>query len=515
MKARPVGKSASKQRPRKAPLTVTDPYIADTWHPEKNGSLKPEDVTRGSNRKAWWNCSDDASHEWQSMICNRVRQPGCPVCLGKLVIPTTSLLGQCPEVAQEWHPTKNNGRSPAEYSPHSSKIAWWRCQNNPEHEWSAAISSRTRKKAASCPYCNGHSVDGHNSLAKQYPLIAAQWHPTRNGRIKPDMVRPQSNEKFWFICEHGHEHLAAVYSKTHGGSGCPVCAGKRVTNANSLACLCPEIASDWDPDNLLNPDQVSRGSAKVVGWICELNPNHKWVAPVYSRTTGGNGCPFCANQRVTSDNCLLVTHPELADEWHTERNGDLTPERITAGYTKSIYWKCSRNSKHIWKAPPINRKGTVKRPGTGCPHCSNQVSKEACALFERLRESEPDLITEQSGDAQKLKLPGMRSSYDALIPSLKLFIEYDGWYWHKDKYEEDVKKTQHALDHGYLVMRIRQGNLPHITRNDIRTPRVFNLERDLESVIVGINRLKETEGVSRADFVSFPSSRRFESRVNF
>lgn len=492
MRARTAKISAlSNQHPRKAPLTVTDPHIADTWHLENNGKLKPEQVTRGSNRKVWWFCCDDVSHEWQSMICNRVRQPGCPVCLGKLVIPSTSLLGKFPKVAQEWHTTKNNGRSPAEYAPHSSRIVWWQCKNNPEHEWSAAISSRTCKKGTSCPYCNGHSVDRHNSLAKKYPLIAAELHPTKNGRIKPDMVRPQSNKKLWFVCEHKHDYRAAVYSRTHGGSGCSVCAGKTVTNAISLASLCPELTLEWDSDNLLTPDQVTRASGKMISWICKLNFNHKWKASVYSRTIGGNGCPFCANQAVTNDNCLSFTHPELAGELHPELNGDLTPDRITAGYSKPTWWQCNRNPAHIWSAPPVNRKGTAKRPGTGCPRCSNQISKEACALFDRLRESEPDLITEQSGAAQNLKLPGMKSSYDALIPSLKLFIEYDGWYWHKDKYEGDVKKTQHALDQGYLVMRIRQGNLSCVTCNDIRTPRVFNLAIYLESVIAGVSRVKK------------------------
>ena len=30
------------------------PYLADQWHPRKNGPLNPEDVLPGSHRSVWW-----------------------------------------------------------------------------------------------------------------------------------------------------------------------------------------------------------------------------------------------------------------------------------------------------------------------------------------------------------------------------------------------------------------------------------------------------------------------------
>ena len=40
--------------------------LAKEWHPTKNSSLTPKDVTAGSNKKVWWQCS--RGHEWEAGI---------------------------------------------------------------------------------------------------------------------------------------------------------------------------------------------------------------------------------------------------------------------------------------------------------------------------------------------------------------------------------------------------------------------------------------------------------------
>ena len=50
----------------KVPLSVTHPDIASEWHPEKNGSVTPEQVVAGSNKKVWWICPEGPDHEWQA-----------------------------------------------------------------------------------------------------------------------------------------------------------------------------------------------------------------------------------------------------------------------------------------------------------------------------------------------------------------------------------------------------------------------------------------------------------------
>ena len=60
-------------------LVTTQPDIVKEWNYEKNGDLKPQQVSQGSNKKVWWKCSK--GHEWQSVISSRVfRHAGCPIC---------------------------------------------------------------------------------------------------------------------------------------------------------------------------------------------------------------------------------------------------------------------------------------------------------------------------------------------------------------------------------------------------------------------------------------------------
>ena len=58
-----------------------------------------------------------------------------------------------------------------------------------------------------------------------YPDLAAQWHPTRNGQLRPQQVTTGSGKKVWWRCPADHDWEAVVYSRTKAGTGCPVCAG--------------------------------------------------------------------------------------------------------------------------------------------------------------------------------------------------------------------------------------------------------------------------------------------------
>ena len=38
----------------------------------------------------------------------------------------------------------------------------------------------------------------------------------------------------------------------------------------------------------------------------------------------------------------LTSYPHLVKEWHPTMNGDLTPEDITHGSKKKVWWLCSK-----------------------------------------------------------------------------------------------------------------------------------------------------------------------------
>ena len=68
-----------------------------------------------------------------------------------------------PELVAQWHPTKNVGLRPQQFSAGSSKKVWWKCPKGPDHEWDASVSHRTRGRG--CPMCRGFRPSITNSLA--------------------------------------------------------------------------------------------------------------------------------------------------------------------------------------------------------------------------------------------------------------------------------------------------------------------------------------------------------------
>ena len=53
--------------------------------------------------------------------------------------------------------------------------------------------------------------------------LAAEWHPTKNGKLTPFNVSVKGAEKFWWAGSCGHEWQAVVAGRSTYGSGCLRC----------------------------------------------------------------------------------------------------------------------------------------------------------------------------------------------------------------------------------------------------------------------------------------------------
>jgi hypothetical protein len=265
-----------------------------------------------------------------------------------------------PGLAAQWHPMKNGDLTPEDVTPGSTKKVWWVCEKG--HEWQALVYNRT--KGRGCPYCSGKRVNKDNCLKTKNPLLSRQWHKVKNGDLTPEDVTPGSTKKVWWLCEKGHEWQAEVKNR-NDGNGCPYCAGKRVNKDNCLKTKNPSLATQWHPlkNEDLTPEDVTPASNKKVWWKCAKG--HEWQAVVYDRTRGG-GCPYCSGKRVNKDNCLKTKNPLLARQWHNVKNGNLTPEDVTPGSGKKVWWLCEKG--HEWQAIIVWR----TRDNTGCPFCAQK-----------------------------------------------------------------------------------------------------------------------------------------------
>ena len=202
------------------------PELEPEWDAEKNGPVQFSELTVGSRRLVWWRCAK--GHSYRSAVKSRAQGTGCPVCAGRAVIPgENDLASLFPEIAAQWHPTRNGVLTPEKLTPYSNRKVWWRCPLG--HEYAAAVSARTMN-GSDCPYCSGRkALPGFNDLATLEPKVAAQWHPTLNGALTPEQVTTGSHKKVWWECPNGHIWKAIIYSRAGPSSrkcGCPVCAGR-------------------------------------------------------------------------------------------------------------------------------------------------------------------------------------------------------------------------------------------------------------------------------------------------
>jgi hypothetical protein len=70
-----------------------------------------------------------------------------------------------PQLAAEWHPTKNGGLTPEQVAAGSAKKAWWKCSNGSDHEWPASITGKPSRVSAS-PY---FSIKNQEKIGQLFP----------------------------------------------------------------------------------------------------------------------------------------------------------------------------------------------------------------------------------------------------------------------------------------------------------------------------------------------------------
>jgi superfamily II DNA or RNA helicase len=386
-------------------LKTLHPPLAKKWHPTKNEPLTPETIIGTGYKKYWWICSEDPSHEWEASIVSHIRKDGsyrgCPKCRS---IP---LAITHPDIAAQWHPSKNHPLTPQNVVAGSAQRVWWKCENGPDHEWETKVVERLK---TGCPHCDGKKLSITNSLETRYPHLAKEWHPTKNGTLKPNQVFGGGKKKYWWKCEKGDDHeWEASIQKRAAGQGCSICRGLKVVHSNCLANTHPELVPQWHPtkNKNLTPYDVIAGNSTPIWWVCNKNPEHEWSTSCKNRTKPGRdinrGCPYCSNQKADKSNSLAVTNPVLAAEWHPTRNGSLTANDVVEKSGIKVWWLCQKDNSHEWRTSPANR-----AYGTGCPICNGGTTVEALRNFvkslmnhiESFTPAERYMIFQQAGILQ-------------------------------------------------------------------------------------------------------------------
>lgn len=401
-----------------------------------------------------------------------------------------SLSEKMPALAAQWCVSKNGSLSPDDVSPGASKKVWWIGECG--HEWEASVYSRA-KNGTGCPYCSGNAVlQGFNDLATKAPDLASEWHPSKNGALLPQRVSANSHKRIWWKCSQGHEWIAQVKARYRDKSGCPYCTGVRpIKGLNDLASINPRLAAEWHPtkNGTLSPSDVLPFSNKKAWWLCPAC-HHEWMAVIGSRSTGC-GCPKCgaeaahkAKSTPKPDQSLAEVRPDLVGEWD-EENNELTPFDVTYGSTRKVWWKCRFG--HRWQATPNNRTAE----DSGCPICSSEMKTsfpEQAVYFYLSRDCKSTVSSRQIVETAQ-------GAYeiDAWIPEMKIGIEYDGVYWHKNSRKKDAAKNLALAGDGITLYRIREADKNELSGNTINY--CFSNDVSQENLSWAIKELESLIGI--------------------
>jgi Probable Zinc-ribbon domain len=232
---------------------------------------------------------------------------------------------------------------------------------------------------ATTPRLTGRGVPRWRSLADRRPDLAAQLHPTRNGDLGPYRLGLGSTRRVWWRCGTcGYEWRASIVHRVSAGAGCRHCTSPawRVPRERSLAVLRPDLAAELHPtrNGELDPYQLGAGSRRRLWWRCG-SCGHEWRTAVRGRSSEGYGCPRCARERrvaaqrrVPPERSLALLRPDLANELHPIRNGDLDPYQVAPMSRRSVWWRCGTCG-HEWRTLLSTR-----ARGHGCPECRRRAS---------------------------------------------------------------------------------------------------------------------------------------------
>ena len=453
---------------REDSLAILRPDLLKQWHPTKNDGIDPFAIAPGSGKRVWWQCDTHKEHTWSIRVNLRNKKDsGCPQCRKQ---PGT-LAMRAPHLVNEWHRTKNLPLTPETIGASARIKVWWQCESNPDHVWNAGVRMRVSARAG-CPECARKRFRRRlPPLSDFSSLLASEWHPTKNGKLRPEGVTSGSRQSVWWRCSAvpTHEWQAQIKNRTRLNHGCPMCArhSKHPTNEHNLAIRFPELAKQWHPDKngKLRPQDVTPGSMKRIWWQCLAETPHVWQSTVCNRTTRqpDGRCPKCTGS-VSEKNSLAAVHREIAAEWHPSKNGMLTPAGVSRASGKLVWWQCP-NPSHEWEA--IIRNRTIQK--TGCPECEAEgrsLRQEQSLLdaslsnvdyegtFRRSMMGLRTLLRQMSPNTVQLKQSFYRMLYASAITALETFLS-DAFLQevipHRDKMEKVLLTAPELAERKYSL----------------------------------------------------------------
>jgi len=361
-------------------LYIKNNELAKEWHPTKNSELSPKDVTSNSHKKVWWVCKN--GHEWQALISNRNNGNKCPFCSGFYATPENNLLISNPELAKEWHPTKNGNLSPSQVSPNTHKKVWWICKYN--HVWQARIDSRNTGNT--CPKCNpGFSKIELRLYSELIQLFDNVLHNSKIHGVESDLIIEDITLAIEIDGYPWHKGKEKMDKKKNCFFQNKNYSVLRIRDRRLMQIEKDDILAEFTSNQELN---IIIELLKRVLYLYsdKLNASTKQKINNYivnKKLINNDYYYDLLNQfpSPTVEKSLQHLYPEIANQWHPTKNGKLMPAEVFSKSNLKVWWKCNEAQDHEWMASMNNRVKNGK-----CPFCAGKRVSQTNSLLTKFPE---------------------------------------------------------------------------------------------------------------------------------
>ena len=371
---------------------------------------------------------------WQ-LPNNHLKGCGCPKCSNNDRISSNEYINKL----KKQYPYSPYGFESIVYKNNHTPIQL-RC---PIHGLFSTLPSSLTKHLTECPICKKKRLSNTQSkTTEQFIKEAKIAHDNKYNYSKTQYVNAKT--KVCIICPKHGEFWQ--YPNTHLNSkGCPKCSNERLwdnrkdkTTKDGFIQKAREIhGNKYDYSKI----EYINTSTKV----CIICPEHGefWQTP--SAHLSGQGCPKCGKHH------LSILFRDTIDEFvkkaniiHNNRYDYSKVEYIRGNDKVCII--CPEHGE-FWQTPNNHLQGH------GCPKCAvgKNTSSEENEISEYIEGLIDDNIILNSRDIIS------PNELDIYVPSRNVAFEYDGLYWHSDKFvgrDYHLSKTEKAITKGIKLIHI-------------------------------------------------------------
>ena len=294
-------------------------------------------------------------HSWEAAIDKRAVGEKCPICQGKkILIGFNDLATTHPLLSKEWDYGKNNGIIPTNVSKGSDKKVWWKCNRN--HSWQSAISSRA--SGIGCPMCAKELQSSFPEKAvyfyikKIFPDAIANYRSDQLNTFELDIFIPPLQIGVEYDGDRWHRSSEKDLQKNK------ICSEIGIVLIRIREPNCPILS-----DNLsicIFRESKKTGLETTIKTLLEkLSDISNIDFPIDVDLERDNTAILELLTSAEKENSVYLQNPSLLDEWDYDKNETLSPNMVTTGSDKKVWWVC--NLGHSYQAPV-----SARTSGKGC-----------------------------------------------------------------------------------------------------------------------------------------------------